>query len=325
MKKLSICLIHHSNKKLLEELISSIEASNINFSYKITILDNSTKDDFIKTLQHKYNYIDIIMSDEINGYAYNQNIILKKNIDKFSYHLVINDDTFFIDKNSLQIMINFLDNNDDVIACSPQILNKDLTPQPVYGPIGSYLSHMIRMTNFSKLVNKKLINLVIKKNYLNFFPKIIKSYLSSHDLNKVNIKVDKISGCCMLIRNDGLHEIGFFDDINFDMYCDDTDWCLRANRLNRNLFKVSDATIIHYGGMSNYPGMIIRKETTIIKYLEKHYKKTIMSKIYLLLLIITSTIKAIFYLTLSISNKNNIKFCKEYFKLSFITIRLLFF
>ena len=102
MSDLVICVVHHSNEEFLENLIKSIENSEKNFSYKIAIIDNNTNTNFISLLKKKYKNIETNFSSSINGYAYNQNFLLKKNYKQYKFSLVINDDTIFNDKLSLQ-------------------------------------------------------------------------------------------------------------------------------------------------------------------------------------------------------------------------------
>ncbi len=320
MSDLVICVVHHSNEEFLENLIKSIENSEKNFSYKIAIIDNNTNTNFISLLKKKYKNIETNFSSSINGYAYNQNFLLKKNYKQYKFSLVINDDTIFNDKLSLQKLYDFMLQNHMVAAASPQILNKDLTAQPVYGPIGTYLSHTIRLTMLSKIINKKIIRYINTKNYGGIFPKFIRSYFEAHILKNENISVTKVSGCCMIINNNLLDNIGFFDDLNFDMYCDDTDWSYRAGKLNYPLFKVGNASLIHYGGESNYPGMVLRKEKTILKYLKKHFPNFIYIRLYSLVLFFHSMLMILIYLIKSFKNYKNVFFSFEYLKLTIISI-----
>lgn len=325
MSDLLVCVVHHSNEEFLENLIKSIENSKKNFSYTIAIIDNNTKSKFISLLKEKYKNIQTNFSDSINGYAYNQNFLLKRNCKQYKFSLVINDDTIFCDTSSLQKLYDFMLQNHNVAAASPQILNKDLTAQPVYGPIGTYLSHTIRLSMISKIIDKKIINFINKKNYGKFFPKFIKNYFDAHTLENENISVTKVSGCCMIINNNLLENIGFFDDLNFDMYCDDTDWSYRANKLNYSLFKVGNARLIHYGGESNYPGMVLRKEKTIMKYLKKHFPNFIYIRLYSLVLFFHSILMILIYLIKSFKNYKNLFFSFEYIKLTIIAIYYFFF
>ncbi len=319
MIDLVICIVHHSNEKLLEELIESIESSKKKFSYEIAILDNNTKTNFINFLKNKFNNIQTNFSNRIKGYAYNQNLLLKDNYKSSKFSLVINDDTFFQDEHSLQILFNFMVENSNVAAASPQILNKDYTPQPVYGPIGTYLSHTLRLCRISKITSKRLINFLNKSKLKKILPKFIQSYFSAHVNNSTDTIVDKVSGCCMIINNKYINKIGFFDDDNFDMYCDDTDWCLRAAKLNYKLYKVGNSKIIHYGGESVYPGMVLRKEITILKYLKKHYPNSFFFRLYLMTLMVHSIIQSIYNLIKLFGDRKYIKYSYEYFKLIFFS------
>ena len=62
-------------------------------------------------------------------------------------------------------------------------------------------------------------------------------------------EVDIVSGCFLLIRRELWERLGGFDE-RFFMYGEDADLCLRARKLGYRPMITPDATIVHYGGVS---------------------------------------------------------------------------
>ena len=67
----------------------------------------------------------------------------------------------------------------------------------------------------------------------------VKSIIDKGVIDTLPIAVSGATGGVGSVAAGILNKIGFFDDDNFDMYCDDTDWSLRANKLNYLLYKVA--------------------------------------------------------------------------------------
>ena len=68
-------------------------------------------------------------------------------------------------------------------------------------------------------------------------------------LGKSAMKVDWVSGACMLIRREVLKDIGLMDEDYF-LYFEETDFCLQANRQGWPCWYVPDSRVIHYVGQS---------------------------------------------------------------------------
>ncbi len=63
-------------------------------------------------------------------------------------------------------------------------------------------------------------------------------------------RVDTILGACMFIRGAALEEIGRLDEGYF-MYCEELDWCRRAERAGWDVYCAPLAGAVHYAGASS--------------------------------------------------------------------------
>ena len=75
-----------------------------------------------------------------------------------------------------------------------------------------------------------------------------------YDINQIH-EVDSISGCCMYFSRDVYDKVEGFDE-NFFLYFEDTDFCLRANKLGYKVIYYPKSEVFHfkYGSrnFSNY-------------------------------------------------------------------------
>lgn len=62
------------------------------------------------------------------------------------------------------------------------------------------------------------------------------------------VKVEAISGACMLVKPDAIAEVGLWDERYF-LHCEDLDWCMRLIRAGWDIVFVPSAPIIHEQGV----------------------------------------------------------------------------
>lgn len=85
-------------------------------------------------------------------------------------------------------------------------------------------------------------------------------------------EVDCISGCFLLIRRTIWNELAGFD-LDYFMYGEDTDICLRARKQGAKCLICPDAQLIHYGGRSEKvrSDMLIRLFRAKHQLFQKHW------------------------------------------------------
>lgn len=149
-----------------------------------------------------------------------------------SYLMQLNPDTSIL-PGAFDQMLDFMDQNAEVGICGPKVLNRDGTfqkqcrrgePRPL-----AMLSYFLRLSRL--------------------FPdsKLLGGYLLNYEDENHTLKVDALSGSCMLIRREVIDQIGYLDE-QFFAYQEDTDICTRARQAGWEVYYYPPAQIIHYGG-----------------------------------------------------------------------------
>jgi GT2 family glycosyltransferase len=64
------------------------------------------------------------------------------------------------------------------------------------------------------------------------------------------VKLDYISGCCMLLKTDMLTEVGLLDP-DFFLYLEDVDWCVRAHKQKYDIYHLPKARVWHKESVSS--------------------------------------------------------------------------
>jgi len=235
--KVLIIIINYNNDKDTIECLKYLK--NINYkNYKILIIDNGSKKP-LKVL--KYKNVMVKKNKKNLGFSKAANIGLKYSLENnYDYSLLLNNDTI-VEKDFLKILIKTSQSKKDFGLVSPLILYYD-KPTRIW----------------SLGLNWKYGH--THNYYLNKDIKVIKQ------LKKSVLKFDYLSGCCLLIRNDVVKNVGFIDEAYF-MYMEDMDYCDKAKK--KGYTPVCNINSRIYHKVSKTAG----KGEELSKFMAYHYAK----------------------------------------------------
>lgn len=79
-------------------------------------------------------------------------------------------------------------------------------------------------------------------------PRLFSDFLLHHEpLPQEPIRVEAISGACMLVKREALEEVGLWDEGYF-LHCEDLDWCMRFQQKGWKTLFVPNARVTHHRG-----------------------------------------------------------------------------
>ncbi len=225
MFDLNITIVNWMSKKDIDKCLNSLfnDFDKNKLNVVTHVIDNSSNQDGVKDLIYKkYPQVIYIDAGKNIGFGSSQNIGLKNK--KAKFYLALNPDVEFLEKGTLEKMIEFLNKNSKVGMVGPKLLNTNKTIQnSCYGFPGITDQFFKRLGIKNKKVNKYLMN--------NF------------DHNKT-IPVDWLMGSFLMTKQEVVDKIGFFDD-RFFMYFEDCDWCRRSINAGWKNFYLSDVKVKH--------------------------------------------------------------------------------
>lgn len=230
---LTISIVNFNGGEYLDKCLASIK--KFYGGAIVYVVDNASTDDSLKSIKSKHSWVNIIENEDNLGFGKAHNQVLR--ILKTEYVLILNPDTE-IKKDTIQIMLQFMDDNPDVGAATCKILLPD----------GSFdwASHRGFPTPVASL------------RY--FLGDDSLYHLSNRDFNKVH-EVDAISGSFFMTRKDVLEKVGpppgpassgagGFDEDYF-MYAEDIDLCYRIKQKGYIIMFVPQVSIVHHKGVSS--------------------------------------------------------------------------
>ncbi len=221
---ISFVIIEYYSISEIKKAIETIGNACNNISYEIVISSNSCyskKDQNI--LKRDISNVLWVFNEKNGGFAYGINRGLKLSRGKFI--VIMNPDVLL--SNSLIPITKFLDDNPDVGAIAPMIVDNN-------GEVQDSCRHFVTPLNFIK---RQIIRLVFHKESI-----------VEYEMQNVQT-VDFLIGAFIMIRKEVLTNIGYLDE-EFFMYAEDMDWCARIWKGGYKVVFYPKIKIIYKGSRS---------------------------------------------------------------------------
>jgi len=238
---LSIIVTHHQTPAILKLCLKTIEKSCQGIKYETILVDSESEAETREIIKDKFPGTIIIPFKKNVGYAKLVNAGIKKAKGRFI--LILNAD-ILPKKDSVGILLDFLQKNSEVGIVGPQLLNFDGTPQ--FSTFRYYTPWTIicRRTFLGKTKwGKKEVNRFLLKSKI------------QHPISNIQngMEVDWLMGSALMVKMEAIKKVGLLDE-RFFMYFEDVDW---ARRFWENGYKVvcfQKAQMYHYHYKSSDKG-----------------------------------------------------------------------
>ena len=231
--KISISLVTYNNSKVIEKCINSIFNITNNIDFETIIIDNNSSDNTVKIIKNNFKNVKLIKNNRNIGFGAAHNIAIK--LGRGKYHLVLNPDIIFTE-NSIEKLLNFMEENPDVGLVSPKIIFPDGTTQYLCKRLPCLFDLGIRRFTPGFIQN-------MFKNRIGYFEMRETGY------NKI-MDVPYLSGSFMLFRKNILEKIRGFDE-NYFMYFEDADITRKIGEISRTVF-YPYTSVIHLWGRGTH-------------------------------------------------------------------------
>ena len=225
-------MVNWNSKDYLLKSIASIETETIGIDFEIVVIDSASFDGCEEMLRQIYPRVLFIQSDTNRGFA-------KANNEAF--------------KASRGRNILFLNPDTEIETCAIYELYSQLNSLPNAGIVGAKLLNSDRSIQESCVrAFPTILNQLLESNSLrSIFPMAnlwgMKPLLSG---NEVPTEVDAVSGACFMIKRSAFESVGMFS-LDYFMYSEDVDLCLKARKVGLSTYYVPTASVIHHGGGSS--------------------------------------------------------------------------
>lgn len=235
----------------------SIEENEPSYTFEIIIVDNASTDDTVNMIKKCFPEVTLITNHKNYGFAAANNQGLKRS--QGEYILFLNPDTILHPK-SLDILVKFMDSNEDAGACGPKLLNADGSIQNSVRCFPSFRGALHRHTAFK---------------FLGIFKGEYKKWVMYDFNNDKEREVDQVMGAALMVKRSVTEQVGVMDE-RFFMYYEEVDLCYRIKQAGWRIVHIPEAVITHIGGGS--AGQIpvnkrIMAMSSLLKFFRKHRGK----------------------------------------------------
>lgn len=254
--ELSIVIVNWNAKDYLRNCLKSINAESEGILLEVFVVDNGSSDGSAEMLRKEFPGVMLIENKNNPGFGAANNQALK--MCKNDFVLILNPDTEVL-SGALKRMADFLRKNERTGAVGAKLLNADRSIQ------------FTCARNFPSLIGEFFwLTTLIRR-----FPRsrIAGSYLMTYWDHKDSRQVNCISGACVMTRKKILESLGYFDEDYF-MYGEDVDLCYRIKKAGWEIWYLSEAEIMHYGGVGSKriaETAAIYDRAAIAIFFKKHY------------------------------------------------------
>lgn len=232
MKEITIIIVSYNVEKLLRRCIESIYRTAESKFFDIIVVDNNSRDNSVDMVRRTFPKVKLIQSDVNLGFSGANNLALRQVSTK--YLLFLNPDTI-VRNNAIKELMMFLDTNQNVGGVGPKIVNPDGSLQVSCKKLPGFVDALVYISSIGRA-----------------WPRI-KMFraggLPNFDYQRAQ-KVERIPGACLMVRKEIFSDNEFFDERYF-LYTEDTDLCMRMKINHWDVYYLSTAEVVHYGGQSS--------------------------------------------------------------------------
>lgn len=255
---ISVVIVNFNTGTLLTDVVKTVLAQTVP-PHECIIVDNASTDG---SIDHLRGEIDddrvVILQMETNlGFAGGCNRGITESTG--TYILLLNPDCF-LEPDTLEGLLGELSSDDKAGAAGPLVLNMDGTEQR-----GCRRDIPTPWQIFC--VGVGLHRMMPRHPRFRSFNSI------GSELPDKTIRVQSISGSCMLIPRRVVNLVGLLDERYF-MHFEDLDWCMRAGEAGCHILFVPDVIARHVGGVSSRdrPFKVeMHKHTSLIRFVRLNF------------------------------------------------------
>ncbi len=275
-KDLSVIIVNWNAGDFIINCIKSIYDNTKNITFEVIVVDNNSSDSSCEHIKSKFADVILIENKNNLGFARANNHGIKQSSGRCI--LLLNPDTVVL-LDSLEKMVELMDNNKDVGGLGCKILNPDLTTHRYFRKDPS--------------LSKEILKLILPERFS------LEEKRTKPGEYKNEREVQVLSGCCMMVKREVFDKIGLLDE-DFFMYGEDVELCQRIRKSSWKIHYTPYAKIIHYGKKSTEQirtQMSIEGLKSTFKLLKKN-SGSFNAMLYRLAIFITSILKIIIYSSL---------------------------
>jgi GT2 family glycosyltransferase len=230
--ELSVIIVNWNSMDYLRECLVSLYAHTKDVHFEVIVVDNASTQRNIDELPQQFPAVTLINSPQNIGFARANN--LGFSCSSGSYILFLNPDTRLLGP-AIRVILGHLKSLPQAGIVGCKLLNSDQSVQTSC------------IQKFPTILNLATDVEYLRLRWPHFRLWAIDPLFAE---NPQPVKVEVISGACMMMKREVFERTGMFSEDYF-MYAEDLDLCYKAARAGFTNYYLGDAELIHHGGKSS--------------------------------------------------------------------------
>ncbi len=266
----SIIAVGTNEKDHLKKCLESIRQSVTTYSLETIVVDNASTDGTFEMLKNDYPEAHLIRNEKKLGYIHNNVTATNSSIGR--YVLLLNSDVVLM-PDTIQYMVNFMENNPDVAVSGPKLVFDDGTLQLTCRQFPTIFIYLNRLPHFFRW--SRTLKRFSKSS-------TVQEYLMLDYDHKEKRDVDWVLSALFLMRRKTIQEIGGLDNDLFQpFYLEDVEWCFRARINGWRVSYLPEVSAIHYyrrDSVKKFGKLSIIHMLNILYFFNKHGLSMLLQK-----------------------------------------------
>lgn len=230
--ELSIIIVNWKSCAYLEACLDSVYRHPPQSPFEIIVIDNASFDGSGEMLADRFPSVTFVQSKVNLGFSGANNLAARQS--KGQWLLFLNPDTE-VHAGAIDALRRSLERDPSAACAGAKLLNSDGTIQTSC------------IQRFPTLLNQALDAEILQRAFPSWS---LWGQKPLRDRGVLPVRVDAISGACILIRREVFDTLGGFDEGYF-MYSEDVDLSFRIKKAGHSTLFVSTAVVTHHGGCSS--------------------------------------------------------------------------
>lgn len=253
---LSIAIVNWNTRQMLLDALASIYDAPPAFPFEVIVVDNASPDGSAAAVAERFPQVVLVANTENAGYALGNNQAIERASGE--YVLLLNPDVL-LPQGGLERAVGFMQRHTEAGALGIRQVHPDGRLQRSVRGFPTPMAVLWELLGFSRLFSGSRLFGAYRMTWFDY----------AHVA-----EVDQPMGTFLLIRRAVLDQIGPLD-LDFPIFFNEVDWCLRCKRAGWKIYFTPDVEIIHYGGASTTQvgaAMAWESRRGLLRFYAKHYR-----------------------------------------------------
>jgi hypothetical protein len=228
---LTVIIPSYNTRRLLRDCIASIYEHTRGVRFEVICIDDHSSDGSADMVATSFPAVILVRNEVNRGYVRNTNLGMRMSRARYACHL--NSDTLLI-SNAFQALVRYMDENPEVAACGPKLLNPDRSVQHCIRHFPGPGTLLLQALNWHKLFPRSRLT----KGY----------YATGFDYSKAQ-PVDSIGTSAYVVRRSTWEHAGMLDE-RFRLFVSDLAYNFMLKQKGYLVHYTPWAEIVHFGSQS---------------------------------------------------------------------------